>query len=252
MSFAVAAEAYDRFMGRYSNPLAPLFADFAGIAAGQRVVDVGAGPGALTEVLAERLGADAVTAVEPSEPFVEALRERHPGVTVLHSGAENLPLEDASVDTSMAQLVVHFMTDPVRGLAEMRRVTVPGGVVAANVWDHGGGNGPLSAYWEAVRELDPSNAGEGHLAGATQGDLTRLFEEAGLSDVEEESLTVTVEHETFEEWWEPYTLGVGPAGAYAAGLTPEARDALRERCRERLPGPPYVVSAGAWSARARA
>jgi SAM-dependent methyltransferase len=251
MSFAVAAEAYDKFMGRYSNPLAPLFADFAGIAPGQRALDVGAGPGALTAVLTQRLGAAAVTAVEPSEPFVDALRERHPDVAVLHAAAENLPFEDDGFDTAIAQLVVHFMKDPVRGLSEMRRVTAPGGIVAANVWDHGGGRGPLSVYWEAVSELDPSNTGEGRLAGATQGDLTKLFEQAGLPDVEEESLTVTVEHETFEEWWEPYTLGVGPAGSYVAGLDPEAREALRERCRERLSDPPIVVSASAWSARAR-
>jgi SAM-dependent methyltransferase len=252
MSFAVAGEAYDRFMGRYSNPLAPVFADFAGIVPGQRVVDVGAGPGALTAVLAERLGADAVTAIEPSEPFVAALRERYPDVTVVHGPAENLPFEDASFDTAIAQLVVHFMTDPVRGLSEMRRVTATGGVVAANVWDHGGGRGPLSAYWDAVRDLDPSNRGEGHLAGATQGDLTRLFEQAGLTDVEEESLTVTVEHATFDEWWEPYTLGVGPAGSYVAGLDADGREELRERCRERLGDPPIVITASAWSARARA
>jgi SAM-dependent methyltransferase len=251
MSFAVAAEAYDKFMGRYSNPLAPLFADFAGVTPGQRVLDVGAGPGALTAVLAERLGANAVAAVEPSEPFVGALRERYPDVTVLHAAAESLPFEDGGFDTAIAQLVVHFMKDPVRGLSEMHRVTAPGGVVAATVWDHGGGHGPLSVYWEVVRELDPSNTGEGRLAGATQGDLTRLFEQAGLTDVEEQSLTVTVEHETFEEWWEPYTLGVGPAGSYVGGLDPEAREELRERCRERLSDLPIVVSASAWSARAR-
>ena len=139
----------------------------------------------------------------------------------------------------------------MRGLSEMRRVAAPGGLVAANVWDHGGGQGPLSLYWEVVREVDPSNAGEGQLAGATQGDLTKLFEQAGLDGVEEESLTVNVGHETFEEWWEPYTLGVGPAGAYVAGLDPGAREELRERCRERLPEPPFVISASAWSARAR-
>jgi len=252
MSFAVAAEAYDRFMGRYSTPLAPIFADFAGVEAGQRVVEVGAGPGALTAVLVERVGGDRVTAVEPSEPFVAALRERQPDATVLHAAAEELPLGDDGFDTAIAQLVVHFMQDPVRGLSEMRRVTAANGVVAANVWDHGGGQGPLSLYWEVVRELDPTNAGEGRLAGATEGDLTGLFEEAGFVDVEETPLTVEIEHLTFEEWWEPYTLGVGPAGSYVAGLAPEAREELRERCRARLPDPPFVVSARAWSARARA
>ena len=252
MSFAVAAEAYDRFMGRYSTPLAPLFVDFGHVAPGQRVLDVGAGPGALTRALVERIGSACVTAVDPSEPFVAALRERNPGVEVQKASAESLPFDDAGFDATLAQLVVHFMRDPVAGLREMRRVTVPGGVVAASVWDHGGGHGPLSVYWEAVRELDPASEGEAHLAGATEGDLTRLFEQAGMTDVEEDPLTVNVEHATFDEWWEPYTLGVGPAGAYIAGLAPEAREELRENCRARLPEPPFTISASAWSARARA
>jgi SAM-dependent methyltransferase len=252
MSFAVAAEAYDRFMGRYSTPLAPVFVDFAHVAPGQRVLDVGAGPGALTGALVDRIGPASVTAVDPSEPFVAALRERQPEVAVRQAAAESLPFEDASFDAALAQLVVHFMSDPVAGLREMRRVTVPGGTIAASVWDHGGGNGPLSAYWEAVRELDPASEGEAHLAGATRGDLTALFEEAGMTGIEEEALTVEVEHGSFEEWWEPYTLGVGPAGAYIAGLAPEARAELRENCRARLPEPPIVVSASAWSARASA
>ena len=252
MSFAVAAEAYDRFMGRYSTPLAPLFVDFGHVAPGQRVLDVGAGPGALTGALVERIGSACVTAVDPSEPFVAALRERNPGVEVQQASAESLPFDDAGFDATLAQLVVHFMRDPVAGLREMRRVTVPGGVVAASVWDHGGGHGPLSVYWEAVRELDPASEGEAHLAGDNEGDLTRLFEQAGMTDVEEDPLTVNVEHATFDEWWEPYTLGVGPAGAYIAGLAPEARERLRENCRARLPEPPFTISASAWSARARA
>ena len=252
MSFAVAAEAYDRFMGRYSTPLAPLFVDFGHVTPGQRVLDVGAGPGALTGALVERIGSACVTAVDPSEPFVAALRERNPGVEVQQASAESLPFDDAGFDATLAQLVVHFMRDPVAGLREMRRVTVPGGVVAASVWDHGGGHGPLSVYWEAVRELDPASEGEAHLAGATEGDLTRLFEQAGMTDVDEDPLSVNVEHATFDEWWEPYTLGVGPAGAYIAGLAPEARERLRENCRARLPEPPFTISASAWSARARA
>ena len=251
MSFAVAAEAYDRFMGRYSTPLAPLFVDFAHVSPGQRALDVGAGTGALTAELVARVGSAEVAAVDPSEPFVAALRERHPDVAVRQAAAESLPFEDETFDATLAQLVVHFMSEPVAGLREMRRVTVPGGIVAASVWDHGGGHGPLSVYWEAVRELDPANDGEAHLAGVTKGDLRELFEQAGMTDVEEEALTVSVEHATFDEWWEPYTLGVGPAGAYVAGLAPEARQELRERCRERLPAPPFVISALAWSARAR-
>src|SRR5262245_65120463 len=123
MSFAVAVEAYDRFMGRYSSPLAPLFADFAGVTDGQTVVDVGCGPGALTGELVGRLGASAVTAVDPSEPFVSAMAERYPDVNVRLAPAEQLPLGDASVDAALTQLVVHFMRDPVAGLREMVRVT---------------------------------------------------------------------------------------------------------------------------------
>jgi SAM-dependent methyltransferase len=252
MSFAVAAEAYDSFMGRYSSPLAPLFVDFAHVAPQHRVLDVGAGPGALTAALAARVGSANVTAVDPSEPFVAALRARQPGVAVRQAAAESLPFQDGTFDATLAQLVVHFMSDPLAGLREMRRVTVPGGVVAASVWDHGGGSGPLSTYWDAVRELDPESEGEAHLAGATGGDLTRLYEQAGMTDVDEEPLTVEVEHATFEEWWEPYTLGVGPAGAYVAGLSSDARARLRENCRSRLPQPPFVIRSTAWSARARA
>jgi SAM-dependent methyltransferase len=249
MSFAVAAEAYDRFMGRYSSPLAPQFADFGRVSDGQTVIDVGCGPGALTEELVRRVGAAAVTAVDPSESFVSALEERHPGVTVRLAPAEELPFAESSFDAALAQLVVHFMRDPIAGLHEMARVTHDGGVIAASVWDHGGGHGPLSVYWEVVREFDPGARDESNLAGAREGNLTALFEQAGLREVEETALTVSVEHPTFEEWWEPYTLGVGPAGAYVVGLDPEQQAELRERCRARLPEPPFVIEARAWSAR---
>src|SRR5262249_46690441 len=110
-------------MGRYSVPLAPRLADLAGVEAGQRVLDVGCGPGALTPELVERLGAAAVSAVDPSERFVAAARDRHPGVHVEHAAAEELPFVDGSFDATLAQLVVHFMADPVAGLREMKRVT---------------------------------------------------------------------------------------------------------------------------------
>jgi SAM-dependent methyltransferase len=249
MSFAVGADAYDRFMGRYSVPLAPQLADLAAVRADQRVLDVGCGPGALTGELVKRLGRDAVSAVDPSEPFVAAARERHPGVRVERAAAEELPFEDHSFDAALAQLVVHFMTDPVAGLREMARVSRDDGVVAACVWDHAGGGGPLSVFWEAAHELDPAVTDESELAGARQGHLVELFEAAGLNDVEESSLSVDVEHATFEDWWEPFTLGVGPAGAYAAGLDAERQVRLRERCRELLPEAPFVLTARAWAAR---
>jgi SAM-dependent methyltransferase len=252
VSFAVGAEKYDRFMGRYSVPLAPAFADFAGVAAGQRVIDVGCGPGALTVELVGRLGADAVSAVDPSESFVAAARERQPDVEVQQAPAEELPFADGEFDAALAQLVVHFMADPVAGLREMGRVTSAGGVVAACVWDHAGGRGPLSVFWDAARELDPEVDDESRLAGARQGHLVELFEAAGLADVEEGDLVVDVEHPTFDEWWEPFTFGVGPAGALVARLDPDRQAQLRDLCRQMHPDPPFVVSAHVWAARGRA
>ena len=249
MTFAVAADAYDRFMGRYSVPLAPLLADLAAVSSGQRVLDVGCGPGALTGELVRRLGADAVAAVDPSEPFVAAARERHPDVDVRHAAAEALPFEDDTFDAALAQLVVHFMADPVAGLRELARVTRAGGVVAACVWDHAGGKGPLSTFWAAARESDPDIDDESTLAGTREADLMRLFTAAGLRDVEETAISVEVEHPSFEEWWEPFTLGVGPAGAHVRSLGEQAQAELRERCRGRLPAAPFVVTAAAWAAR---
>ena len=249
MSFTVGADAYDRFMGRYSVPLAPQLAGFAGVAAGQRVLDVGCGPGALTTELVSRLGRAAVVAVDPSETFVVAARERHPGVRVERAAAEQLPFGDREFDSALAQLVVHFMSDPVEGLREMGRVTREHGVVAACVWDHAGGRGPLSVFWEAAHELDPDVVDESRLAGAREGHLAELFEAAGLRQVEDGALTVSVEHRSFDEWWEPYTLGVGPAGGYAARLDARRQDVLRERCRELLPSAPFTLTVRAWAAR---
>src|SRR5919206_2612926 len=181
MTFAVGAAEYDRFMGRYSVPLAPRFAAFAGIAPGQRVLDVGCGTGALTSELVRQLGAAAVNAVDPSDRFVAAVRDRHPGVRVQPATAEQLPFEDRAFDAALAQLVVHFMADPVSGLREMARVTRAQGVIAACVWDHAGGRGPLSLFWGAARQLDPDVEDESALAGAREGHLAELVRAAGLN-----------------------------------------------------------------------
>jgi SAM-dependent methyltransferase len=199
----------------------------------------------------ERLGAARVIAVDPSASFVAAARTRCPGVVVHQAAAERLPLPDDSVDAALAQLVVHFMSDPVAGLTEMARVTRSGGVVAACVWDYADRRGPLTAFWAAVHDLDPDAEDEAALAGTREGHLVELFQAAGLDPVEPGLLTVTARYGSFEEWWHPYTLGVGPAGDYVAKLDPPVRDALEARCRERLPDAPFEVSAAAWAARAR-
>jgi SAM-dependent methyltransferase len=238
-------------MGRYSEPLAVQFADLAAVSPGQRVLDVGCGPGALTAELVRRTGPDMVSAVEPSASFAAAVRERLPGVDVRRSPAEQLPFPDGTFDAALAQLVVHFMTDPVAGLREMSRVTRPGGVVSACVWDHAGGRGPLSVFWQAARQLDPAAHDESDLAGAREGHLATLFAQAGLDQTQVTTLTVQVRQASFGDWWEPFTLGVGPAGAYVASLAPDRRAALREQCRQLLPAGPVEISATAWAAVSR-
>jgi SAM-dependent methyltransferase len=249
MSFRVPPEAYDRFMGRYSTLLAPQMATFVGVAGGQRVLDVGCGPGALTTELVRRLGSASVTAVDPSEQFVHAARERLPGVNVEVASAEHLPFPDLSFDAVLAQLVVHFMDDSVAGLAEMARVTRAQGVVAACVWDHAGGRGPLGTFWDAARVLDPAVDDESGLAGAREGHLEELLEAVGLREIEATALEVSVEHRTFDDWWGSFALGVGPAGRYMAGLDPTRRSQLRGLCHERIPNEPFVVTGRAWAAK---
>jgi SAM-dependent methyltransferase len=247
VSFEVGADVYLRFMGRLSEPLAPQFADLAGVRAGQRALDVGCGPGALTAELVRRLGAGAVSAVEPSASFAAAAARRLPGVDVRRAAAEQLPFPDGLFDATLAQLVVHFMTDPAAGLRDMGRVTRPGGVVAACVWDHAGERGPLTAFWRAVRELDPEARDESDLAGAREGDLARRFAAAGLSGAQVSTLAVRASYATFDEWWEPFTLGIGPAGDYVGSLDPGRRGQLRERCRALLGPAPFEIDATAWA-----
>jgi SAM-dependent methyltransferase len=249
VSFDVAADAYDRYMGRYSTQLSAGLADLAGIAGDWRVLDVGCGPGALTAELVARVGPGNVTAVDPSEPFVDAAGARHPGVTVMRASAEALPFADSTFDAALAQLVVHFMADPVAGLAEMRRVTRPGGVVAACVWDYGDERAPISPFWAAARTVDPGLRDEGHLPGVRDGDLAALFAAAGLTSISVTTLEASVQYASFDDWWAPYLHGVGPGGGYVRSLDPERLGAVREACRRRLSSGPFAITAVAWACR---
>ncbi|MFV8162856.1 class I SAM-dependent methyltransferase [Mycobacterium sp. 134] len=245
MGFAVPPDAYTRFMGRYAGPLAEVFAAFSGVGAGDKVLDVGCGPGALTAQLLS-LGAQ-VAAIDPSPPFVDAIRTRFPDIDVRRGTAEELPYDTAAFDAALAQLVVHFMADPVIGVRQMARVTRRGGVIAACVWD--GPTGALAPFWEAVHLIDPDAEDEALLSGARNGHLSEIFEAAGLRGVEERALAVDVVHPTFEEWWEPYTFGVGPAGDYVHGLDDDRRTHLESVAREHLGNGPFTVTATAWAAR---
>jgi SAM-dependent methyltransferase len=248
MSFDVSGNAYDRFMGRYSRELAPALADFAGVEAGQRVVDVGCGSGVLTEELARRVGADHVAGADPS-PLLEACAERVPGADLKRAAAEALPWADDSFDAALAQLVVHFMSDPDAGAAEMTRVTRAGGVVAACTWDFSGGMKLLGTYWESAKALD--SGAESESSAFDDGRLGALWRQAGLGNVEVDALAVSSRYEDFDELWDTFLLGVGPAGQHLVSQPPERQSAIRAEYFSRLsePAGPFELDARAWAVR---
>lgn len=250
MGFTAAAEKYDRFMGRYTTSLAPAFADAAEIAPGMAVLDVGCGPGGLTAELAARVGEERVAAIDPAPQFVAACRDRHPGADVRQGGAEALPWPDDTFDAAVCSLVIAFMADPQRGVSEMARVTRPGGVVCACMWDiAGGGMTMLSTFWEAAREIDSTVAGERARPGVTEGDLGKRLRAARLDSVVEGAVEARVTYTDFFAFWEPFTFGVGPAGEYLVSLPDEHQARVREACRKRLPDGQFTLAARAWYAR---
>jgi ubiquinone/menaquinone biosynthesis C-methylase UbiE len=248
--FSSSADKYDRFMGRYTKSLAPALADAAGVTAGMNVLDVGCGPGGLTSVLADRVGAANVAAIDPAAQFVAATQERIPDADVREGVAEALPWPDESFDATLSSLVVAFMKDAGRGIGEMARVTRAGGTVAACMWDiAGGGMTMLSTFWAAARTLDPGVEGELTRPGVAKGDLGELFRRAGLEDVIEGSLNASADYTDFDDFWEPFTFAVGPSGQYLVSRDAAHQSQLREACRALLPEPPFSLTARAWYAR---
>ena len=250
-TFQTPAEAYDRHIGRYGPALARALIETAGVRPGGRALDVGCGPGALTTELVSVLGAERVTAVDPSAGFAEACRARLPGVDVRVGSAEALPFEDGAFDHALAQLVVNFMTDPLAGVREMRRVTRPGGAVAAAVWDYAGEMTLLRRFWDAAVTLDPSarDRDEGRcMPFRTPSELGELWTSAGLASVQVSSVVVDAGYSSFEDLWRPLELGVGPSGAYAAALPADRRAALKAELRRRLGvgGESFRLTARAW------
>lgn len=252
MVFDVSGEAYDRFMGRYSQHLAPLFADFVGVEAGQRALDVGCGPGALTSELVRRLGPEQVVAVDPSPRFVAVIRERLPGVEVHEGRGEALPHPDDSFDAALSQLAVTFMEDAPQAARELRRVVRPGGTVALCMWDLAM---PLFAVlWGALHAVDPSLPAQGARRGFRDPEsLYGLLQDAGLGAVETTPLDVEGAYESFGDFWDALLIGAGPIGDTARRLGPQQLAALEPECRARLGNPEgaFALAARAWAVRGR-
>lgn len=252
--FQVAGAAYDRFMGRYSRSLGPVFADFADVRPGHQVLDVGCGPGALTSTLVERVGADAVRAVDPSPTFVAACAERHPGVDVRQGQGEDLPFADGSVDRVLSQLVLHFVSDGAAVAGEFARVLAPDGVAAACVWDFARGMEMLRLFWDAALTVRPDAPDEARtLQFGGPGEIVELFEEVGLSDVEEAELLVSSVYTGVDELWDGLLEGVGPAGAFLVSLDAGQQAAVRDELVARLGHPrgAFELRAVARAARGR-
>lgn len=237
MKFSASAAAYDGSIGRYARELAPRFATFAGVSVPPGpVLDVGCGPGALSAWLAARVGAAAVSAVDPTEQFAAACRERVPGADVRVASAENLPFPDGTFQAAFAQLVLAFVSDGPRAAAEMARVVRRGGVVAACMFEPNG-LALTRLFWEAARRFDPAAPDDARLLYRTAEGLSALWAGAGLREIRTGSIELEVHYGGVDELWITFAGGVGPTGAYFTKQTEERRAAIRDAYVELLGRP---------------
>jgi SAM-dependent methyltransferase len=251
------AQAYERFMGRWSRNLAPRFVRFAGVRQGDTVLEVGSGTGELAAAVATMTPSSRIVGIDPSGSYVALAQARHGSALISFEvgDAQQMRFPGALFDRTLSMLVVNFIPDVRKALGEMRRVTRPNGTVAAAVWDYGEGMDMLRAFWDEAVALAPANAAkdERHQQLCRRGDLPTLWREHGLQDVTERDLVIETRFASFDDFWTPFLERQGPAGAYAASLSAEDREALRMRLRQRLLGAgadrPLVMHARAWAVR---
>jgi SAM-dependent methyltransferase len=252
------AEAYGRFMGRWSRLVAHPFVDFTDLPESGRMLDVGSGTGSLAFAIAERKSQARVLGIDPSREYVAyaASRNRFAGRAGFEVGdAQQLRFGDASFDAALSLLVFNFIPDPKKALLELRRVTKPGGKLSAAVWDYGAGMRMLRTFWDAAAHLDPAaeNLDEKHMPLCREGELSALWRQGGLENVREQPIDISMKFESFTDYWEPFLLGQGPAGSYVRSLQPDRLQALRNEVKRRLSlsaeNAPLVLPARVWSVR---
>jgi ubiquinone/menaquinone biosynthesis C-methylase UbiE len=251
--FAMSA-GYERFMGRWSRLLAPAYIAFSGVKDGDRVLDVGTGTGSLASAVEARMPTSEIVAIDPSEGFLAYAQKNAKTKRLRYEvgDAQALKFKDASFDNTLALLVMNFVPDHNKAIAEMRRVTRPQGFVSACVWDYDAGMQMLRFFWDEVVALDPAiePKDERHMKLSRQGQLGELWRKAGLSNIKEDSLVIDQAYSSFDDYWSPFTSGAGPGGAYVVSLSEDRRQQLEARMRKRLLGDrqdgSFTLKAKAW------
>ena len=252
------AEAYERFMGRWSRLVAPLLVHFTGIPDAGEVLDVGSGTGSLAFSIAKRKVHSHVLGIDPSKEYVEYANSQNSfpdRVSFQIGDAQQLRFPDATFQTSVSLLVFNFIPDTKKALSEIRRVTKAGGLISAAVWDYGEGMRMLRVFWDAAASVDAA-AGkhdEKHMPLCRAGELAQLWKQSGLEHVHEQPLDITMRFESFADYWDPFLLGQGPAGAYVRSIDGDhlrsLRSAVKRQLSTKTSDEPFALTARAWAVR---
>jgi SAM-dependent methyltransferase len=250
-------DAYESYVGRWSRRVAEEFVRWLGVPAGRTWLDVGCGTGALTASVLAAADPTGIVGVDPSEPFLTTAKGRiaDTRASFRAGDARSLPLPDDHVDVVVSGLALNFVPDPARAAAEIVRVTRPGGMAAAYVWDYAGGMAMMRHFWDAAADLDPAAAelDEGPRFPLCRPEaLRQLWVDAGLDPVTVRAIDIPTVFADFDDYWTPFLGGQGPAPSYAMSLSEERRQALRELLRDRLPAGPdgsISLTARAWAVR---